>query len=141
VLREAAAVALVQPRRGRRPDDEGDELDGVQTRELRDVGELPEIVPRRHCDLGFAPESSNHSIGFRSRLAGGTNGKEALGPVRVQGLRDQRALPGTVLLPLGHGHARELLREPELLASKIPGEQSAAEQICETRTPAFPSLA
>lgn len=62
VLREAAAVALVQPRRGRRPNDEGDELDGVQPRELRDVGELSEVVPRRHCDLGSAPESSNHPI-------------------------------------------------------------------------------
>lgn len=41
VPREAAAVALVHPRRGRRLDDEGDELDGVQPRELRDVGELP----------------------------------------------------------------------------------------------------
>lgn len=42
---EAAAVALVHPRRGRRLDDEGDELDGVQPRELRDVGELPQVVP------------------------------------------------------------------------------------------------
>lgn len=96
VLREAAAVALVQPRRGRRLDDEGDELDGVQPRELRDVGELPHVVPRRHCDLEFLTPSPPppHTSRSASRL------------IRARGedRGDPRAiLPAAVRPPAGHG--------------------------------------
>ena len=95
VLREAAAVALVQPRRGRRLDDEGDELHGVQPRELRDVGELPNVVPRRHYDLEFLTplSSSTHE----------PLGLSANSRARRRSGRPQANLPATVRPPAGHG--------------------------------------
>lgn len=71
VLREAAAVALVHPRRGRRLDDEADEAHRVQPRELRDVGQVPHV--RHRCGPGFSlpPDESPDLLGAKKRNAAG----------------------------------------------------------------------
>jgi hypothetical protein len=114
VLREAAAVALVHPRHGRCLDDEGDELHGIQPRELRDVGELPQVVPRRHCDLEFlTPSPPLHTSRSASRL------------IRARG--EDRRDPAD---PTRHGASsrRPWLQEPRF-RFLIAGNTTAAGQI------------